>query len=243
MIVPISSISVKVSSISVKGFFDGEVYEIAPNALTATPMEWFHGFFMDPLGQFFGRSPHYVLLWVKVPREEGRIDTNDIIMCSDAYNACYSNTNNNTDIVVDNVDDIFRICQILTEEGVVFHRDEFSPTQWRVYNTPMDEMEYCLNDIRRFDKIRYGVYVSFPKEDRYITMAQCHECDELVHTGMIEQVTGDLIDWHDIATIDEVKIALGWIKSNLHNYTSIEVCEVVYDIEGDYVTERKIDIN
>lgn len=221
--------------ISVKGF-NGEAYEIAPNALTATPMEWFHGFFMDPLDQFFGRSPHYVIMWAKVPRE-GRIDIDDIIMCSDAYNAHY----NNTDIVVDNIDNIYRICQILTEEGVVFRRDEFSPTQWRVYNTSMDEMEYCLNDIRKLDKTRYGIYVSFPKEDRYITMAQCHECDELVHTGMIEQVTGNLIDWHDIATIDEVKVALGWIKSNLHNYTSIEVCELVYNIEGDYITERKVD--
>lgn len=88
-------------------------------------------------------------------------------------------------------------------------------------------------------KTVYGIYVYFPTEGTYITMAQCHECDDLIPTGMIEQVTGNLIDWHDIEYLDHVNIALDWVKNNITGYNRIEVCELYYD-ENDYLGEKQL---
>lgn len=69
--------------------------------------------------------------------------------------------------------------------------------------------------------ISFNMYVDFSNECQHLTMEQCHECDELC-SGMIEQVTGNLIDWHDIANISDCKIAFEWANKNLSGILNIE---------------------
>lgn len=76
-------------------------------------------------------------------------------------------------------------------------------------------------------KTVYGIYVYFPTEGTHITMAQYHECDDLIPTGIIEQVTDNLINWHGIECLNHVNIALDWIKSNITEYNKIEVWKSV----------------
>ena len=86
-------------------------------------------------------------------------------------------------------------------------------------------------------KAGYSLYVEFEKDGTYLTMDQCHECDALC-SGMIEQVLPNLIDWHDIESLDDVKKAYRWIKANIaQEYREISFTEYEVDEFGNYIMD------
>ena len=70
-------------------------------------------------------------------------------------------------------------------------------------------------------QITYSIYVDFRNDGSHLSMAQCHECDELC-SGLIEQVLGNLIDWHGIETINDLETAHKWAIENLSEISDIQ---------------------
>ena len=68
----------------------------------------------------------------------------------------------------------------------------------------------------------YCLYLSYPTNPM-LTMEQCHVADRTVPSGMAEQVTENMISFHDIACISDVEKAIAWAVHHVPQFDAVEL--------------------
>lgn len=68
----------------------------------------------------------------------------------------------------------------------------------------------------------YCLYLSYPTNP-HLTMSACHIADRTVPSGMVEQVTENMISFHDIMCISDVEKAIAWAVRHVPQFDAVEL--------------------